>query len=87
VVTTNVSDYCKKQRQFWNASATKTSNTFRRRNFGLQDGAPYDAIIATAGAPKIPDSLLKQLAVEGRMVIPVGSRYDRDTFDNKIPKA
>jgi protein-L-isoaspartate(D-aspartate) O-methyltransferase len=44
---------------------------------GWQDGAPYDAIIATAGAPKIPDSLLKQLAVEGRMVIPVGSRYDQ----------
>ena len=44
---------------------------------GWQDGAPYDAIIATAGAPKIPDSLLKQLAVEGRLVIPVGSRYDQ----------
>jgi protein-L-isoaspartate(D-aspartate) O-methyltransferase len=45
---------------------------------GWQDGAPYDAIIATAGAPKIPDSLLKQLAVEGRMVIPVGSRYEQE---------
>jgi protein-L-isoaspartate(D-aspartate) O-methyltransferase len=45
---------------------------------GWQDGAPYDAIIATAGAPKIPDILLKQLAGEGRLVIPVGSRYDQE---------
>jgi len=31
---------------------------------GWQDGAPYDAIIATAGAPAIPDSLIQQLAIE-----------------------
>ena len=45
---------------------------------GWQSGAPYDAIIATAGAPKVPDSLVAQLAIEGRMVIPVGSRYDQE---------
>jgi protein-L-isoaspartate(D-aspartate) O-methyltransferase len=45
---------------------------------GWKAGAPYDAIITTAGAPAIPDSLIAQLAVEGRMVIPVGSRYDQD---------
>ena len=44
---------------------------------GWQDGAPYDAIITTAGAPNIPDILLQQLAVEGRLVIPVGSRYEQ----------
>ena len=37
--------------------------------------APYDAIMVTAGAPKIPDDLIAQLSIEGRMVIPVGSRY------------
>ncbi len=37
--------------------------------------APYDAIIVTAGAPRVPDELVAQLAVGGRMVIPVGSRY------------
>jgi protein-L-isoaspartate(D-aspartate) O-methyltransferase len=36
--------------------------------------APYDAIVVTAGAPEVPDSLLDQLAVGGRLVIPVGSR-------------
>jgi protein-L-isoaspartate(D-aspartate) O-methyltransferase len=42
---------------------------------GWEKGAPYDAIMVTAGAPNVPDDLLAQLAVGGRMVIPVGSRY------------
>ena len=37
--------------------------------------APYEAIIVTAGAPSVPPDLLAQLAISGRMVIPVGSRY------------
>jgi len=42
---------------------------------GWPDGAPYDAIMVTAAAPKVPPDLLTQLAIGGRMVIPVGSRY------------
>lgn len=42
---------------------------------GWQREAPYDAIIVTAGAPTVPVSLLAQLTIGGRMVIPVGSRY------------
>jgi protein-L-isoaspartate(D-aspartate) O-methyltransferase len=34
--------------------------------------APYDKIIVTAGAPEIPKELVAQLAVGGRMVIPIG---------------
>lgn len=34
--------------------------------------APYDAIIVTAAAPEVPDKLLEQLSVNGRLVIPVG---------------
>ncbi len=45
---------------------------------GWEISAPYDAIISTAGAPRVPDSLTAQLAIEGRMVIPVGSRYDQE---------
>ena len=44
---------------------------------GWKSGAPYDAIISTAGAPKVPSGLVAQLAIGGRMVIPVGSRYDQ----------
>lgn len=40
--------------------------------------APYDAIMVTAGAPRIPPALLDQLQVRGRMVIPVGSMWDQD---------
>ncbi|WP_320054008.1 protein-L-isoaspartate(D-aspartate) O-methyltransferase [uncultured Acetobacteroides sp.] len=35
--------------------------------------APYDKIIVTAGAPEIPQVLVEQLAVGGRMVIPIGA--------------
>lgn len=39
---------------------------------GLPQYAPYDKIIVTAGAPYVPNPLLSQLKVGGRMVIPVG---------------
>lgn len=42
-------------------------------NFGIPELAPFDGIIVTAGATHIPEDLLRQLAVGGRMVIPVGS--------------
>jgi protein-L-isoaspartate(D-aspartate) O-methyltransferase len=42
---------------------------------GWQGEAPYDAIVVTAAAPHVPNDLLGQLAINGRMVIPVGSRY------------
>lgn len=41
---------------------------------GWPEHAPYDAIIATAAAPNVPQPLLDQLADGGRLVIPVGSR-------------
>ncbi len=43
---------------------------------GLEEFSPYDAIIVTAGGPKIPDPLIKQLKVGGSLVMPVGEyRY------------
>jgi protein-L-isoaspartate(D-aspartate) O-methyltransferase len=39
---------------------------------GWADGAPYDAILVTAGAPAVPERLLEQLAEGGRLVLPVG---------------
>lgn len=42
--------------------------------------APYDAIVVTAGAPKVPVDLLEQLAIRGRLVIPVGSRYMQELY-------
>ncbi|MBS3808614.1 MAG: protein-L-isoaspartate(D-aspartate) O-methyltransferase [Desulfobacterales bacterium] len=40
---------------------------------GWREESPFDAIIITAGAPEIPKPLIDQLAMGGRMVIPVGS--------------
>ncbi len=45
---------------------------------GWKEHAPYDAIIVTAGAPDIQDVLIDQLAVGGRMIIPVGGHYAQD---------
>lgn len=39
---------------------------------GLPEYAPFDKIIVTAGAPYVPNALLSQLKVGGRLVIPVG---------------
>ena len=39
--------------------------------------APFDAILVTAAAPRLPQSLVEQLAVGGRLVVPIGSREDQ----------
>ncbi len=41
---------------------------------GLAKRAPYDKIIVTAGAPTVPDELIKQLNIGGILVIPVGDQ-------------
>lgn len=43
-------------------------------SWGWPENAPFDAIIVTAAPPEIPRPLLEQLAVGGRMVIPVGGQ-------------
>ena len=41
-------------------------------SIGIAEDAPYDKIIVTAGAPTVPEVLLKQLKIGGILVIPVG---------------
>ena len=64
----------------------KTSKLFNKLNIkpkrfkygdgynGLPEDSPFDGIIVTAGAPEIPNELLKQLKVGGRLVIPIGNK-------------
>jgi protein-L-isoaspartate(D-aspartate) O-methyltransferase len=64
---------------------------------GLKIHAPFDGILVTAGAPTVPDALLKQLIVGGRLIIPVGNKskqkmlritkidenqFEQEEFDN-----
>ncbi len=44
---------------------------------GWPDESPFDAIIVTAGAPKVPETLLEQLNEGGRLVIPVGNQFSQ----------
>jgi protein-L-isoaspartate(D-aspartate) O-methyltransferase len=44
---------------------------------GFPEEAPYNGIIVTAGSPMIPDCLVEQLAVGGKLVIPVGDRFSQ----------
>ncbi len=43
-------------------------------SLGLPKHAPYDSIVVTAGAPNVPDTLIKQLKIGGVLVIPVGDQ-------------
>lgn len=47
---------------------------------GWTEFAPYDGIIVTAGSPSIPLKLKEQLAVGGRMVIPVGDKVSQKLY-------
>jgi len=68
-------------------SARRTLDSLGYRNvevhlagqaLGWKQDVPYDAIIVTAAAPKVPKELIEQLVIGGRMVVPVGSRHLQD---------
>jgi len=68
-------------------SAKRVLNSLGYRNveihlagpaLGWEQDAPYDAIMVTAAAPKVPKELIEQLVTGGRMVVPVGSRHLQD---------
>lgn len=44
---------------------------------GWPSEGPYDGIIVTAGAPRVPEQLLDQLRLWGKLVIPVGDRFSQ----------
>lgn len=52
----------------------------RDGNLGWPEKAPYDRIMVTAAARDLPEELVRQLAPEGRMIVPVGA----DTFSQNL---
>ncbi len=56
---------------------------------GYEEQAPYDAIILSAAPENIPESLIKQLAQGGRMILPLGGYFQRlvlleREYDDKV---
>ncbi len=51
---------------------------------GLEEKAPYDGILVTAGAPEVPRKLLSQLKIGGRLVVPIGVDVQRMTVYTRV---
>ncbi len=48
--------------------------------YGWREEAPFQGIIVTAGAPRVPRHLIEQLSLGGRLVIPVGDRHSQSLY-------
>jgi protein-L-isoaspartate(D-aspartate) O-methyltransferase len=64
----------KTQRLFQKLGLRPKKHLFGDGYLGYEDAAPYTKIIVTAGAPEVPNSLLHQLEVGGKLVIPIGEK-------------
>jgi len=53
---------------------------------GFKNNAPYNGIIVTAGAPIVPNDLLEQLSIGGKLVIPLGKEEQIMTKYTRISK-
>jgi len=53
---------------------------------GWPEASPFDRIIITAASPKIPEPLIGQLAIDGILIIPVGSRFSQQLLRVKKTK-
>lgn len=75
--------------------AQRTQDSFKKLNYtnihviigdgtiGLPEQAPFDGIVVTAAAPQVPDTYIRQLKINGRLVIPVGSRFSQILYQVK----
>jgi protein-L-isoaspartate(D-aspartate) O-methyltransferase len=57
---------------------SNTTIVSAEKTLGCTEKAPFDAIIVSASAPRLPTNLIAQLNIGGRMVIPVGTRQIQD---------
>ena len=54
-------------------------------SIGYREYAPYDRVIVTAASPSVPDELIDQLTVNGKMVIPVGGKFTQQLHQSHDP--
>jgi protein-L-isoaspartate(D-aspartate) O-methyltransferase len=64
-------------RKFFDKIGLRVHTKLGDGTIGWDEYAPYDGIIVTAGSPSIPASLKKQLAIGGKLVIPVGDKLSQ----------
>jgi len=70
-----ISDLAQNSQKVFQELGIRNIQIFQRDgSSGLPEFAPFDAIIVTAAAPRVPSPLQEQLAENGRLVLPVGSR-------------
>ena len=70
-----ISELAQNSQKTFQELGIRNIQTFQRDgSSGLPEFAPFDAIIVTAAAPRVPSPLQEQLAENGRLVLPVGSR-------------
>jgi len=76
-----------RQRELFQTAKVTLSKLGYRANLFFGDGyigkeafAPFDRIIVTCGAPFVPEELIKQLASNGKMVVPVGEGDNQTMF-------
>jgi protein-L-isoaspartate(D-aspartate) O-methyltransferase len=70
-----ISELAENARKVFQELGIKNIHVFERDgSLGLPDFAPYEGIMVTAAAPRVPIPLQEQLADGGRLVLPVGSR-------------
>lgn len=73
-----------KSKEFFRKFKYKITSFYGDGYKGLPAYAPFDKVIVTCGAPFIPEDLLAQLKIGGRMVIPVGDNVQKMLVVEKI---
>lgn len=67
------------KKHFQTLKETRIRVKYTDGNNGLPEAAPFDSIIVAAAAPHIPQTLLEQLAVRGRMILPVCDEHNPES--------
>lgn len=89
-----ISELFEKSKKIFHEFRFQINSRLADGTLGWREFAPYNGIIVTAAAPKVPNALKEQLAIQGRLVIPIGdkisqtmyiiTRISEEEYDEKI---
>ncbi len=69
-----------KSKSIFNEFRLQINSRLADGTLGWKEFAPYNGIIVTAAAPKVPNPLKEQLAIGGRLVIPIGDKISQTMY-------